>query len=134
MIGIRVEGGSLAGMGEQVLREMRPKAEAAVLASVLDLEGEIKRTLSQPGTGRIYGRHQASAPGDPPAVDTGRLRNSIAHTRPQWNGWEVSAEVGTNVEYAAALEFGTSRILPRPYMRPALEKARPRIEARLRRI
>jgi HK97 gp10 family phage protein len=28
--------------------------------------------------------------------------------------------VGTNVEYAAPLEFGTTRMAPRPFMRPAI--------------
>jgi HK97 gp10 family phage protein len=39
-------------------------------------------------------------------VDTGRLRQSINH---RFTG-DLSAEVGTNVEYAAFVEFGTSRM------------------------
>lgn len=47
-------------------------------------------------------------------VDTGRLRNSITNA--------VSgntAYIGTNVEYAAFVELGTSRMKARPYLRPA---------------
>ena len=50
-------------------------------------------------------------------VDTGRLRNSIAHTV---DSGEQAAYIGTNVEYAAFVEFGTSRHPdPQPYLRPA---------------
>lgn len=37
-------------------------------------------------------------------VDTGRLRNSISHA-----ATEDAAYIGTNVEYAPYVEFGTSR-------------------------
>lgn len=49
-------------------------------------------------------------------VDTGRLRNSISHARD-----DTAAYIGTNVEYAAYVELGTSRMKPRPYLRPAAE-------------
>lgn len=52
-------------------------------------------------------------------VDTGRLRSSIQHKPGQdRNGFYV--EVGTNVDYAAFVEFGTSRQRAQPYLRPAL--------------
>ncbi len=48
-------------------------------------------------------------------VDTGRLRNSITH---QKEGAETEV-IGTNVEYAAYVEMGTSRMSARPYLKPA---------------
>lgn len=49
-------------------------------------------------------------------VDTGRLRNSITHVvKPN----EKTVYIGTNVEYAAAVECGTSRQRPQPYLKPA---------------
>ena len=49
-------------------------------------------------------------------VDTGRLRNSITHqVRPS----EKSVYIGTNVEYSAYVELGTSRMKPQPFLRPA---------------
>lgn len=41
------------------------------------------------------------------------------------------AEVYTNAEYAAPLEFGTTTIEPRPFMFPAMEKERPAFIKRL---
>lgn len=50
-------------------------------------------------------------------VDTGRLRGSITHAVD-----DDTAYIGTNVEYAAYVECGTSRNMdPRPYLRPAIE-------------
>lgn len=51
-------------------------------------------------------------------VDTGRLRNSITH---EVEMSEQAAYIGSNVEYAAFVECGTSRMAPRPYLRPAAE-------------
>lgn len=47
-------------------------------------------------------------------VDTGRLRNSISHAKD-----DEAAYIGTNVEYAPFVELGTSRMKPRPFLRPA---------------
>lgn len=50
-------------------------------------------------------------------VDTGRLRNSITHTV---DVDEKKAYVGTNVEYAAYVEMGTSKTKAQPYLQPAV--------------
>lgn len=49
-------------------------------------------------------------------VDTGRLLNSITHTS---DG--EAAYIGTNVEYAPYVEYGTSKTAPQPFIRPAAE-------------
>lgn len=86
------------------------------------LRNEILETLSRPGTGRRYGRHVASAPGQAPAVDQGQLRQSITALKVEPFRWRV----GTNVEYALYLEFGSQRVAPRPFIRPAVEAVRGR--------
>jgi HK97 gp10 family phage protein len=50
-------------------------------------------------------------------VDTGNLRGSLTY---KVN--EDGAEVGTNVDYAAHVEFGTVRQKAQPYLRPALDE------------
>lgn len=67
-----------------------------------------------------------SAPGEPPAVVTGTLRASITH-RVEEEGAETVGYVGTNVEYAKPLEFGTSRMAARPFLYPALAANRENI-------
>jgi HK97 gp10 family phage protein len=107
----------------------------AVYASAQQVATEAKRSLQEGGkSGRIYKRrsvtHQASAPGEAPATDTGRLVNSIsAYTGGDGEAFTVAGR-GTAL-YAPLLEFGTSRIQPRPFMFPALEKSKAWITARL---
>lgn len=50
-------------------------------------------------------------------VDTSRLKNSISHAV------EVADErayIGTNVEYAPYVEFGTSKMAAQPFLKPAI--------------
>lgn len=49
-------------------------------------------------------------------VDTGRLRNSIAH---KIEVDEKAVYIGTGVEYAAYVELGAKGRKERPYLRPA---------------
>lgn len=47
------------------------------------------------------------------SVDTGRFLNSVSTTFPQ----QLTASVGTNVEYAPELEYGTTKIAPRAHFK-----------------
>lgn len=66
--------------------------------------------------------HRASKPGDPPAADTGTLLRSVFIER---DG--TVRRVGAQAAAASWLEYGTAKIAPRPYLRPALEKVRKRL-------
>jgi len=58
-------------------------------------------------------------------VDTGALQSSITAAQTKADTRTVEWTVGTNIQYAAAQEFGTSRgVPPHPYLGPALEAAR----------
>lgn len=50
-------------------------------------------------------------------VDTGRLRDSITH---EVDESEEAVYIGTNVEYAAYQEYGTSRMKAHPYLKPGI--------------
>jgi HK97 gp10 family phage protein len=94
----------------------------ALLAGAMVLEGYAKAAIANPPkTGKVYmhGKvaHQASAPGEAPATDTGFLANSIQSKR---DGAE--ARVDVHSEYAAPLEFGSSKMAARPYLRPAMDE------------
>lgn len=49
-------------------------------------------------------------------VDTGNLRNSITNEVIQS---EKAVYIGTNVEYAAYVELGTTKTKAKPYLKPA---------------
>jgi HK97 gp10 family phage protein len=61
-------------------------------------------------------------------VDTGRLRASITN---QVNPIDSSVIIGTNVKYAPYVEYGTSRMNPQPFLRPAVDMTLRRIGARI---
>jgi HK97 gp10 family phage protein len=85
----------------------------------------VQSILTGPKTGRVYRRrgveHQASAPGESPATDTGRLARSITT---EYDLQSVSGRVNVSTEYAEDLEVGTPNMEARPYARPALDKNR----------
>jgi hypothetical protein len=130
----------LEGQAEllEALRKMGIEAQAearkAVQATALEVRGQIvkgyqkgpasgvTRDLSSPRR-----THTASAPGEAPATDTGRLASGTDY---RMTG-DMSAEVGNSVTYGPYLEFGTQRIAPRPLWRPTVIAAQPKFRARL---
>ena len=65
-----------------------------------------------------------SEPGEPPHVRTGALRRSVRIEREEPGAVYIAVGgTGTGVPYAAALEFGTSRMEPRPFVSPVIEIA-----------
>lgn len=104
----------------------------AVNATGLELRTEIvKKYQRGPATGAIYRRgntvHQASAAGEAPATDTGRLASSVQYSKTG----PIEAEVKTEVKYGPMLEFGTINIQPRPNWVPSVEAIKPKFNGRL---
>lgn len=96
-----------ADAGERGLRGALGKAETILKEDI----------LRRPGSGKIYGKHQASAPGEPPAPDTNNLRsNTNADPNIREDGVDLVGRVVANAGYAEALEKGTERIAPRPFL------------------
>lgn len=84
----------------------KTETQQAIISRALIIQSEIRKELSKPGSGTQYRRgnkiHTASAPGQPPAVDTGRYRSSIG-TFFYLGG--LAAEVGTKLRpYPGYLE------------------------------
>lgn len=68
--------------------------------------------------------HHPSLPGNPPAVDSGNLRNSIRY-EVHSEGSEIYGVVGStqkDPDYAVFTEYGTNKMAPRPWLRPAMQK------------
>jgi len=146
------------GMGEDMLRELRPVAEKAMTAGGIRFRSELRKTLTGTRTGREYkvsktgALHVASAPGEAPAVLFGNLRNSMGFTEPKWEGWTLAMEVGSGLgigsdvgdpeaavanAYARRLEYGGEdsrgvKIAARPYMGPTELRMEPILDALFR--
>jgi hypothetical protein len=133
-----VPGNRLAGAPERLIKAL----EGAMTLHAYDVLAEANLSIQRgPKTGRVYKRgkvqHRASAPGEPPATDTGRLVSS-GHVEPaRVTGYTVAATVSWPVDYAAWLEKGWvmkggTHVAARPYARPAVVKLQPAGRDRVR--
>jgi len=71
--------------------------------------------------------HTASAPGQPPATDTGFLVSNVS-TKVKTQGKKVIGQIVSSAPYSVHLEFGTTKMRPRPFMQPALQKNKRKIQ------
>lgn len=100
----------------------------AVTKTGLAVQATATKMIQQgPKTGRLYKKtktrfHQASAPGEAPASDTGQLAREIDFNRLT----PLSVEVGTTLRKGRWLEFGTMHMFERPWLRPSLAQNRKR--------
>lgn len=116
-----------------ILSRVGANTEQALRQVAFKVAQEAVLSMSEPKTGRLYGEHRASAPGQAPAIDTGALVNSIYVATPSGNNPPAGADVtlpdpkrdtvnvGPSVWYGAVLEFGIG-MAPRPFMRPAVNR------------
>ena len=110
---------------DRLVREVPRRSDGIINQVAKAVEGYAKTSMRYTGGGRTYrsGKgggilHQASSPYQPPSTDTGQLENSIQTRKERPNIYFV--DVGS--EYGIYLEFGTSRMAPRPFLFPAVEK------------
>ena len=82
------------------------------------------RTYFVPGTHKSY---TASSPGEPPAQATGTLRQSVKGTV-ESEGRQIIGMVGTEQKYGPMLEFGTSKMAARPWLRKSFEEAQAKVK------
>lgn len=155
---------------DKVMQTARVGLVNGLLSFQLAMSRDLRARLSKAGTGRVYrvakgkargrnlraqGFHRASAPGNPPAVDTGRLRQSwaigsltkkveinasqtfgrgknqstqeLAVVQYDYDKNGMRFTYGSNLKYARALEYGNLRrgLRSRPYVRPSIAKMSP---------
>lgn len=135
---IRLEGSKeLQAALRSMSDDIKDEVSKEVLATAVELRSDVVKSIQKgPASGRTYQKynprrtHTASAPGQPPMSDTGRLANSIEFDKVG----PLTATVGSALNYAPWLEYGTVNMAARPFMRPAVEKVRPKFIGRLEAI
>jgi HK97 gp10 family phage protein len=108
------------------IRSMGGPEAVRLVGSALFAGGNLIETDAQLSItrGSVGGKfHVPSKPGEPPNNDTGVLANNIetVQTGP------LKVVVTSNAPYSQELEFGTSKMAARPFMRPAAARNRKKV-------
>lgn len=107
--------------------KMGQAIDAGVFITAQDVRTDAIKSIQNQSTGRAVSRsrqgggtytHVASNEGQAPNTDTGKLVASIAVEKET----DANYLVGSNLDYAAFLEFGTSKTGARPWLEPAMRK------------
>lgn len=123
------------------LAKLQREVDRAVGASSDELAQTIQNQMPGQGAAVVDGtggdtgiraKYIPSNPGSAPGIRTNRLKGSIAAVKRKSMSWSVGdnkipAPVGKAigpVKYAKHLEFATSKMPARPFMRPGLDAAK----------
>ena len=102
---------------------------AGVFLTASEMRTYAIKSIQEQSTGKSVKRsrqgggtypHVAASPGKAPNTDTGKLVASIAVEKKA----ESTYFVGSGLSYAKYLEFGTSKMLARPWLQPAIRANR----------
>lgn len=129
--GIQEVNAALRAYGKDLGKSLELIVNAAAVEAITDVRKAIQ---GPPKTGREYPRgkngekvHQASKEGEAPATDSGTLVSSIYN---EYRGKYTKA-IGSRLDYAYYLEFGTFRMGKRPSWIPAVERVMPKMLKRV---
>ncbi len=111
------------------------KVKEYVTRGTMMVMNTAKESISKGGTGVLYKKyeprrsHRASAPNQPPATDTGFLISQITMKVKAHKNGIVEGSIISAAPYSKALEYGTTQMTERPFMQPALQKNKRKIQA-----
>ncbi|MCD4509723.1 hypothetical protein LQT97_00600 [Brucella pseudogrignonensis] len=123
---------TVKGMDRHIkrLKNMQKSAKqitGALYAAGQDIEIDAEHSITQ---GAVSGKgHVPSLPGQPPNADTHTLDTNIETTVEAFN--PPTVHITSHAPYSAALEYGTSKMEERPFMRPATEKNRKKVSGKV---
>lgn len=118
---------------KRLLDEPEKKLHKALVRSTNVVRNHAVSSIQAGGSGITYEKynprrtHTASAEGSPPASDTGTLASGIS-TEVVKQGRDLVGQIKAYApadgggNYALYLEFGTTKMVARPFMQPALDK------------
>jgi hypothetical protein len=117
-----------------LLAAIAPHTQRFIGNYLFFVKEQMIRLMGGRKSGRYYrrpkpasGYYRASAPGEPPAIASGRLLRSIKLRLVS----SFQGEIKVDVPYAAILEGlePSARVAPRPFVKPALKEARRQLKS-----
>lgn len=130
---------AMKGAVNEAVEQITQEAKSRAFRASNELRNSALFVLRGERSGRVYRKpftakatYKASAPGEPPAIRSGALRESWRQRNESENtgsSLTVRAAITTDVKYAPWLNDGTKdgHIDPRPFEEPIVEHAKPRI-------
>lgn len=119
--------------------DVRKGISRAISKGAIDIQRTAVASIHRGNpTGRTYKRgnvvHRASAPGEPPATDKNNLvKNILTAVEDHDDGNTIAyVYVTDRAPYGKWLEYGTTRIAPRPFLHPAFMAHRDAINAAIK--
>ena len=117
-------------INQAMITALFKNADKVAVDAANSLANEMKKRIKTGAkSGKTYGNHTSSAPGQSPANWTGQLLRSIKVQKAKG-----IAFVYITAKYAEFLEFGTSKMRARPFIIPAFLKTKKMIQDKLKRM
>ncbi len=116
---------NLSNLPQKVIASIEAELPSRAVRAANALLNAENNVLRGQRSGRKYGNHTASAPGEPPANWTGHLRMSFKAIT---NDAHLPA-IETETSYAQLLESGGGKLAPRPFKEKIMQEAEPEIKA-----
>lgn len=122
MITVDIKTNTIDNLDKKFLPIMQKAINDALMATALFGQRYAQKSILKGAkTGYVYKRgkitHRASAPGQPPANDTGFLEAKIIVS--PVDEQKHSVEIRSKAPYSVDLEYGTMNMAARPFLRPA---------------
>ena len=115
----------------QIVQEINAAARSRATRGTNILRNAALEVLGHDGSGRVYKNGRvASAPGQPPAPQSGSLRDNWPEQQlvsGNGGGIRIIMKIRSDMYYAKFLDPGTRYIAQRPYIEPIKQKAKPAI-------
>ena len=136
--------GQLVWRAQAVMAQVESRVQQNMDQAAIYLVNDVVKSFGSPppepakgggfkkNSSKAWKRGHPSAPGDPPNVQQNHLRQSITWDDPSKLTRLVGSTMrggdkynpGAKSSYALCLEYGTSKMQARPYLRPALARCR----------
>ena len=112
--------GGLTWRGASVTQDVEKEVMKNLWAAAIFLQSRLREKINR---GNPAPGDNPSAPGEAPKKRTGNLQDNVL-IKADKGSLRITVGLGLNADYGIWLEFGTSRIAPRPWIRSTWEESK----------